>query len=298
MKIVRITAYVLRFIDYIRLKRKNLWNRGVSPLPVEIQAAARVWAEHAQILAYKEELEALKSNDNQFPAKSKISAMQPIIDEHGILRVGGRIDKSHVPYTQKHPIIVRPRSRLAYLSLYHAHHETKHGGIQIMMAYIRSCYWIPQLRQQARKIVSQCARCTRYAQKTSSQIMAELPAVRLRPARPFNATGIDLAGPYNIKLTEKINLGTLSKASLPEVKGWMAVFICLITRAVHLEPVMDLSATMERILLQAIELCMKLMQFSLIIWCSNTQTVTIRNGISSRQLHPMKEAFGKLQLKA
>lgn len=73
-------------------------------------------------------------------------------------------------------------------------------------------------------------------------MMAELPAIRLRPARPFDATGVDLAGPFMIKLTDKLNLSTRSKAVLPQIKGWIAVFICLTTRAVHLEPVMDLSA--------------------------------------------------------
>ena len=168
--------------------------------------------------------------------------MQPILDKKDVLRISGRIDKAHIPYTQKHPIIIPPRSRLADLIIYHAHHETKHGGTQLMMAYIRNAYWIPQLRQQARKIVHKCKRCTRYAQKTKSQLMAELPAIRLKPARPFEATGVDLAGPFSIKLTDKLNLNTRSKANLPEIKGWVAVFICLVTRAVHLEPVMDYSA--------------------------------------------------------
>lgn len=241
MKIMRITAYVLRFVEYTRLKRKDLWNRGENLLPFEIQNAIFFWVKHAQFLSYKNGLETLNSSDT-FPSKSKLTAMQPILDKERILRVGGRIDKAHVPYTQRHPIIVPLRSRLAYLLICHAHREIKHGGSQAMMAYIRSHYWIPQLRQQTCKFVSQCVRCTHYAQKTSSQIMAELPAERLRPARPFNATGIDLAGPYIVKLSDKINLSTRSKAELPEVKGWIAVFICLVTRALHLEPVTDLSA--------------------------------------------------------
>lgn len=242
-KILRITAYVLRFIQNVRI-RKNKAQRITrnQPLPSEIQAAATVWIKHAQMLNYRNELETLKSNDKQYLPKSKISAMRPIMDEYGILRVGGRIDKANVPYTQRHPIIVPPRSRLAYLILNQAHQETKHGGPQAMMAFIRTNYWIPQLRQQARKFVSQCLQCTRYAQITAKQIMAELPAVRLRPARPFDVTGIDLAGPFQLKLTDKLNLSTRAKSNLPEVKGWVAVFVCLVTRAVHLEPIMDLSA--------------------------------------------------------
>lgn len=242
MKVLRITAYVLRFVEYTRSREKIKRNRGENPLPFELQAASRFWAKHAQMLEYKKEIELFKANDTHSYNKSQISSMQPIMDEHGILRVGGRIDKAHVPYARKHPIIIPPRSRLAYLLIAHAHKQTMHGGIQAMMAYLRNHYWIPQLRQQSRTFVSHCARCTRYAQKTASQIMAELPAIRLRPARPFDATGIDLAGPFNVTLTDKLNLSTRSKACLPEIKGWVAVFVCLVTRAVHLEPVMDLSA--------------------------------------------------------
>lgn len=111
-----------------------------------------------------------------------------------------------------------------------------------MMAYIRRRYWIPTLRSEARLHVNRCVNCTRYAKRAARQIMAELPQDRLRPCRPFTYMGVDLAGPFNIKLTNKINMSTRSKANLPEIKGYVVVYVCLVSRAVHLEAVMDISS--------------------------------------------------------
>lgn len=52
-----------------------------------------------------------------------------------------------------------------------------------------------------------------------------------------------MAGPFSIRLIDKINVSTRGRANLlPDVKGYVAVFVCLVTRAVHLEAVMGMDA--------------------------------------------------------
>lgn len=199
------------------------------------------WIKYTQRKFYSSEIESLKIKDD-YQYKSKIRSLQPILDQEGILRIGGRIDKACLPYSTRHPAIIPPTSRLGLLILKMAHDETLHGGPQAMIAYIRRHFWIASLRSQARMCVARCVKCARYNQKTAQQIMAELPEERLKPARPFQFTGVDLAGPFNVKITDKLILSTRSKADLPEIKGYISVFVCLVTRAVHLEPVMDMSA--------------------------------------------------------
>lgn len=63
--------------------------------------------------------------------------------------------------------------------------------------------------------------------------MAPLPAHRVLPSRPFSVTGTDFAGPFNYKST--------SLRSTKILKGYLAVFVCFATKAVHLEFVSDLS---------------------------------------------------------
>ena len=64
--------------------------------------------------------------------------------------------------------------------------------------------------------------------------MAPIPSVRTAPSRPFTSAGVDYAGPFAVR-TSKCR-GQRSE------KGYVAVFICMITRAVHLEVVSDYSA--------------------------------------------------------
>jgi len=63
--------------------------------------------------------------------------------------------------------------------------------------------------------------------------MADLPASRVTPARPFLHVGIDYAGPFLIKESRRRN----SRSS----KSYLAVFVCMAIKSVHLEVVSDLS---------------------------------------------------------
>lgn len=63
--------------------------------------------------------------------------------------------------------------------------------------------------------------------------MGNLPSVRITPAKPFESTIVDYAGYFDIKPWS--GRGRIS------VKGYVAVFVCMFTRAVHLEAVGDLS---------------------------------------------------------
>lgn len=93
---------------------------------------------------------------------------------------------------------------------------------------------------EAKAYVNTCVPCVTQAQLTAEQIMAELPRHRIRPAPAFENVGVDMAGPYYLRITDKINMNTRMRA-LPEMKGWIAVFVCLVTRAVHLEPTEGMS---------------------------------------------------------
>ncbi|XP_071573006.1 uncharacterized protein [Temnothorax nylanderi] len=64
--------------------------------------------------------------------------------------------------------------------------------------------------------------------------MGQLPAERARPSRPFQSAGVDYAGPVSLRTTK----GRGHKA----VKGYICLFVCLSSKAIHLEAVSDLSS--------------------------------------------------------
>jgi len=63
--------------------------------------------------------------------------------------------------------------------------------------------------------------------------MGHLPQVRVKPSKPFTNSGVDYSGPFYIKQ------GGISSKTL--VKCYVALFICLATKAIHVELVTDLS---------------------------------------------------------
>lgn len=110
-----------------------------------------------------------------------------------------------------------------------------------MMQFIRKAFWIPRLRQEARVYVNACINCVKEAHKTAKQIMSELPEIRVKPASPFQHVGVDMAGPYNMRVTDKLRMNTRAR-NMPDIKGISKVFVCLVTRAVHLEPTEGMSS--------------------------------------------------------
>lgn len=69
--------------------------------------------------------------------------------------------------------------------------------------------------------------------KTSKQIMDNLPNVRLNVSRPFKHSGVDYAGPITIKAS--------TARSALRSKGYICLFVCMVTKAIHLEAVTDLT---------------------------------------------------------
>ncbi|XP_075150551.1 uncharacterized protein LOC142224655 [Haematobia irritans] len=64
--------------------------------------------------------------------------------------------------------------------------------------------------------------------------MAALPTERSSFSLPFSYTGIDFAGPFSIK--------TASTRQAPYQKGYVCIFVCFSTKAVHLELCSSLSS--------------------------------------------------------
>ncbi|CAK1589240.1 unnamed protein product [Parnassius mnemosyne] len=64
--------------------------------------------------------------------------------------------------------------------------------------------------------------------------MGQLPAVRVTPTRPFKCSGVDYAGPIQLRVSK--GRGHRS------YKGYICLFVCMATRAIHLEVVSDLTS--------------------------------------------------------
>ena len=164
--------------------------------------------------------------------KGKLQRLNPFIDENGLLRVGGRLKHSIMPFSQKHPIIL-PKTRVTSLIIENEHRIQLHTGTQATLYSMRRRYWPIDGRTQVWKTIRNCVRCCRARPPPINYIMGDLPEARIRESRLFTKVGV-LVGPFFIKERRHRNL--------KRIKVYVAVFVCLVVKAVHLELVSDLTS--------------------------------------------------------
>lgn len=222
-KLIRIVAYCLRF---------RLRGRQSGPLIADaIREVEYRILKMVQATQFSDIIKILKGKHRANPGR--IANLSPFIDENGLIRVGGRIQKSNLPISQKHPILLPSRHQLTDKIIREAHEKRFHAGIKTTVYCLRQRFWILDACNQTRKIIRNCIRCCRYAANAIKYKMGNLPAPRVREAIPFAHTGIDFAGPFYIKEKKYRNQ--------KRIKVYICIFICMSIKAVHIELVSDLS---------------------------------------------------------
>lgn len=224
-----VTAYIIRFTANLRREKSN---RACGFLTTaELQGATEYWVKFVQSNEFGAEIQSLKAN-KEIPRRSRLLTLRPFLDDRGLLRVGGRLS-SNVLSKPLNPLILPQKNPLIDLIVADAHLRLLHGGVKLCLDHIRRTYWIIGARCVVRRHVHKCNICFRQRPKTNEQLMGSLPAVRITPARPFLRSGVDYAGP--ILLKSKTGRGSRT------IKGYIALFICFVTKAVHVEIVSDMT---------------------------------------------------------
>jgi len=229
-KLQRVTAYVLRFFKNTSINKEN---RSLGCLTVdELNESLNCLIKLAQHFMFSDEIYSLKSN-KLISSKSKLLSLNPFLDSDGILRVGGRLNKSNIPFSQKHPIILDKSHAFSKLIIVHEHRRNLHMGAQCLLSNIRDKFWILGGINAIKRELRSCIVCFRIKPKPLQALMGDLPENRLIPKRPFYNCGLDYAGPFHIKSSKTRNSKIL--------KAYLCLFVCFVTKAVHLEVVSDLT---------------------------------------------------------
>ncbi|KAH8347595.1 hypothetical protein KR059_011158, partial [Drosophila kikkawai] len=240
----------LKFTSYYRALRATArilsWHPRHKRTAVNMNALTKLAKTRlviaAQKMHYPEEYTRLLKN-KVIPSKSSLSPLNPFIDNDGQIRVNSRLVNSNLPYNENHPVLLPPNSALCTLFIKFVHQILLHAENRLMLRCIRQEFYIPRLTNKVKNCIRKCITCTRFKQRTSNQIMAALPSDRVTFTPAFTITGVDFAGPFDLK--------TSAIRSSHILKGYVAVFVCFSTKAVHLESVSELStkaflATFER----------------------------------------------------
>ena len=90
------------------------------------------------------------------------------------------------------------------------------------------------MKQVIRPVLHRCLPCFKLKAAASQQLMGQLTLARVTVAHPFVNAGIDYVGPFEIK-----SGNTRSRTT---TKCYIALFICMATKAIHLELVSNLTS--------------------------------------------------------
>ena len=220
-RVIAVTAQVLRFCSI--LKRRTSSGLCTSFDGREMEVAERLLIQSAQ--EHLRESKKFKQWQKQ---------LRIFTDQDGVMRCQGRIGNAEtVPYSAKYPILLPAEHYFTRLCVLDAHRKVLHCGVKATLTELRSRFWLVRGRSMVKKILHGCALCRKH-EGPAYHIPPPplLPTFRVQEAPPFSHTGVDFAGPLYVKVPES-----------KQVKTWITLYTCCVTRAVHLDLVPDLTTS-------------------------------------------------------
>ncbi|XP_052694839.1 uncharacterized protein LOC128173163 [Crassostrea angulata] len=186
---------------------------------------------------YCEEIYCLRSKQ-PLPKNSSILALSPFLDDDGIVRVGGRLRHLNDATVCKNPILIPGKHHIATLLVRKYHQLVQHQGRHFTEGKVRSCgFWVTGCKRLVSSLIHKCVTCRRQRGSFATQKMSDLPTDRILPGEPpFTSVGVDIFGPWDV-VTRR------TRGVPANGKRWAALFTCLVTRAVHVEVVEEMSAS-------------------------------------------------------
>lgn len=234
-RLLRVTARLFQFTRFLRKQEARTDNslcRGVLPLLArDVKNAKDFLLKQSQRDAFKEDLACLESG-RVMSKKSRLLRLCPQLDEEGFLRASGRISAVAGVTTEViKPMILDGRHPTVRLLIYDCHIKALHANNETVVNNLRQQYSILHLRPTVRSVASKCQFCRIKRAQPAVPPIGELPLDRLQHHRPpFSCVGLDYFGPLEVTVKRS------------REKRYVALFTCLVTRAIHLEVVGSLTA--------------------------------------------------------
>jgi hypothetical protein len=107
-----------------------------------------------------------------------------------------------------------------------------HAGGQLLLASLRLRFWITNGDRLSDKWSANVWHVSKKAEATR-QLMGQMPVSRVTPSKQFSHCGVDYGGPLQVKYWNPRNR--------TQKKCYIALFVCMATKAVHIVLVSDLT---------------------------------------------------------
>ena len=189
-----------------------------------LQEASNAIIKLGQNKHFKDEVKKIRQKEGSLGKESQISTLNPFMDKHGIIRVGGRIRRSGLSDECKYPIILPKKSKVTDLIMQWHHYNTAHSGRGMTLNEIRCRgFWVICGSSEVKSSIFKCVTCRKLRGRIGEQMMADLPKGRFEEAPPFTYCAVDMFGSITVRVKRS------------DMKRCRAMFTCLASRAAHIE---------------------------------------------------------------
>lgn len=199
-RLIRITTWVSWFIHNCKAKMTKGHTMLSSYLSVwETQEAEFYWFSIVQKQRFMSDIINVNSKRKLHGSSPHLS-LHPIVDEHGLLWVGGREQRSGRSCSSQHPVILHGKHTITKLLIRYEHICLLHCGPTLLSASLNRHIHMLGEHKVVRSITRTCVTSRKIATWPQSQMMGQLPSERVTQDIVFNKVGLDYAGPLLLKL--------------------------------------------------------------------------------------------------
>ena len=203
--LLRVTAYVLCFINNVKRKVTNKANKHDKIITKneqlhvdEINRAETYWIRTIQAKSFASEINFLRNGNQSKPLRVEQFAL--FLDDKQILRCRGRINNSTLSLSTKNPVLLPSSHPYVDLLIRHTHERVKHSAVTNTLTTLREGFWISKGRQAVKRVLKRCVTCRKLeGLPYSSYNSPDLPSFRVSDDPPFTHTGLDFAGPLHTR---------------------------------------------------------------------------------------------------
>uniref|UniRef100_A0A1I8JCG7 CCHC-type domain-containing protein n=1 Tax=Macrostomum lignano TaxID=282301 RepID=A0A1I8JCG7_9PLAT len=191
------------------------WNseeRAGTLTAAEVSEAKERWLKEVQRRSFSAEIAHFKRSTASTDLAKQLNLF---LDSKGLLQSRGRLRESNVVAAVDCPILIPNKTHLEVLLIRDAHST---------LCKLHEKFWLIRGRQRVKAILGKCVVCRRLQGLPFAVMQVPaLPESRLKAMRAFEWSRLDYCGPVKLRKDTAVE------------KGYMLVFTCAATRALHLE---------------------------------------------------------------
>ena len=134
MKLLRVTAYVLRYT------RRSRAEKGLEVCAEEVRSAEELWNESIQYQSFPDEICHLV-RARKLPVPPLVRQFNLYLDDSGLIRCRGRIQNSLPNQEANTPILLPSKHHGVELIIKDAHNRMLHSGLNTTLTAMRERFW-------------------------------------------------------------------------------------------------------------------------------------------------------------